>query len=281
MDKNQPDQNPNAGSGVIVPFPEFDSLKKEVEQLHNKVVKLVLRRDDIKFVECKNIEMKYMMTIGVVENRYMQLQGAERRLARKIELMQAMINRQEKISMPLIEQILNKEFSEFEYVMSAHVSMLDEAMMRNNSESLSAEEVSELKSSYRKIVKALHPDLHPEVTEAQLRMFRLAVEAYEKGDMQTMRTIKEAIVDSSVEISGGDGIETLKKEKERLSKMLDEVKKEIKEIVESFPYNVKGIVESEFLTEMEISEYEDMCSQSEKSIKRYQERIMQMLRENQ
>ena len=47
----------------------------------------------------------------------------------------------------------------------------------------------ELKKLYHRIVKALHPDLNPNLTQAQLNLFNNAVNAYESGDLNTLSII--------------------------------------------------------------------------------------------
>ena len=46
---------------------DFESLKSEVERLRTELSMLVLERDELLFVECKNIETVYMLAIGVLE----------------------------------------------------------------------------------------------------------------------------------------------------------------------------------------------------------------------
>ena len=43
--------------GIIL-FPEFATLKEEIEKLRTELSMLLLERDELKYVECKNIEMQ-------------------------------------------------------------------------------------------------------------------------------------------------------------------------------------------------------------------------------
>ena len=51
---------PDAESVMIV-FPEVIMLKTEVKRLQTEISMLLLELDELKFVECKNIEMHYML----------------------------------------------------------------------------------------------------------------------------------------------------------------------------------------------------------------------------
>jgi hypothetical protein len=55
------DRNTNC---TVVPFPEFAALKAEVEKLRVEISMLLLERDELRFVICKNIETAYMLALG-------------------------------------------------------------------------------------------------------------------------------------------------------------------------------------------------------------------------
>lgn len=95
-------------------FPEFDKLQIEVERMRTELSMLLLERDELQFVICRNIETQYMLKIGDIEYRVYEAQCAVLRLKRKLELIQAKQNRQEKIDITEIENMLNKEFSDCE-----------------------------------------------------------------------------------------------------------------------------------------------------------------------
>lgn len=52
---------------VMILFPDFEVLKKEVEKLRTELSMLFLERDDLLYQECKNIEMAYMLAIVALE----------------------------------------------------------------------------------------------------------------------------------------------------------------------------------------------------------------------
>ncbi len=107
----------------------------------------------------------------------------------------------------------------------------------------------EMKALYRKIVKALHPDTNPNQTEEMKRMFREAVEAYNRGDLDKLREIA-AMLDQ------GDGfeekqdespksIEILKELIDSLKWIIEVLKEEIEQIKSSFPYTMKDLLQDE------------------------------------
>lgn len=75
---------------------------------------LVLQRDELKYVICKNIETKYMLELGSLEYCLYQSECIIMRLKRKVELIQMRINRQEKIDVPAIDKLLDEQFREYQ-----------------------------------------------------------------------------------------------------------------------------------------------------------------------
>ena len=78
------------------------------------------------------------------------------RLKRKVELIQAKKNRQEKIVLKQIEDVLDAEFAEFQKKLDEQINKINAAIERSRFDVLSDEEARELKKLYRRIIKALH-----------------------------------------------------------------------------------------------------------------------------
>ena len=58
----------------IILFPDFQKLKEEVDKLRTELSMLVLERDELRLVECKNIEMIYMLELGSLEYKIFETQ---------------------------------------------------------------------------------------------------------------------------------------------------------------------------------------------------------------
>ena len=130
----------------------------------------------------------YQTKIGVWELRLLQAQFTVARLRRQIELAQASINRGERPDLIAIECALEQEFQ-------AWVTKLEETARRiQDAEErlkhlLSPEEDRELKKLYYALVKRLHPDVNPNLTEDQRRLWMRAQSAYEAGDLSELRAL--------------------------------------------------------------------------------------------
>lgn len=262
----------------IIIFPEFEKLKNEVEKMRTELSMLLLERDELRFVICRNIETAYMLKLGGLEYKAYEAQCKALRLRRKIELIQARKNRQEKISISAIEEALDDEFSEYQKNLNRQVKKMNEAIERSKCKQLTEEENRELKRLYRKIVKELHPDLNPGVSAEKIKLFNNAVVSYKNGDLTALKIINEMVGDSDTTKRSKNVMLQLAEEKEHLQGLLKPIKKSIEDIKSKYPYNLKGIVDSEEKTEQMRRELEHILEQYNVMIETYERTIEEMLR---
>ena len=267
----------SSSSNVIV-FPDFEKLKSEVEKKRTELSMLLLERDELQFVICKNIETEYMLKLGSIEYKAYEAQCAALRLKRKIDLIQAKKNRQEKIIISAIEETLDEEFAEYQKQLDEQIDKVNAAIKRSKAEVLSDEENKELKKLYRKIAKALHPDINPDVSEAQVQLFDNAVSAYKSGDLGTLRIISEMVGNNPLPEQHKDAMTQLVEERERLEGLLESIRESIENIKSEYPYTMKDILEDTKKTEQKKQELESVIEQYNELISIYKAKIEEMLR---
>lgn len=265
-------------TGNVIVFPDFEKLKSEVEKMRTELSMLLLERDELQFVICKNIETEYMLKLGSIEYKAYEAQCAALRLKRKIELIQAKKNRQEKVIISAIEETLDTEFAEYQKQLNEQIDKMNDALKRSKAEVLSDEDNKKLKKLYRKIVKALHPDINPDVSETQVNLFDNAVQAYKNGDLNTLRIIGEMVGNSPLPEQHKDALAQLNEEKERLQHLLKAIRDSIEQIKSEYPYTMKEIIEDEEQTEQKKKELENILSQYNELISIYKAKIEEMIR---
>lgn len=265
-------------TGNVIVFPDFEKLKNEVERMRNELSMLLLERDELQFVICKNIETEYMLKLGSIEYRAYEAQCLSLRLKRKIELIQAKKNRQEKVIISAIEETLDIEFAEYQKRLDEQINKMNDALKRSKAEVLTDEDNKELKKLYRKIVKALHPDINPDVTQAQVQLFDNAVSAYKNGDLGTLRIIGEMVGNNPLPEQHKDAMTQLVEERERLHGLLKSIRESIDNIKSEYPYTMKDILENTEKTEQKKQELENILSQYNELISIYKAKIEEMIR---
>ncbi len=265
-------------SADVIVFPDFEKLKSEVEKLRTELSMLLLERDELQFVICKNIETAYMLSLGGIEYKAYEAQCAALRLKRKIELIQAKKNRQEKVIISAIEETLDNEFAAYQQQLDEQIDKMNNALERSRLEILTDEEHKELKKLYRQIVKSLHPDINPDVSYAQITLFENAVNAYKNGDLPTLRIIGSMVGGDSLPEQHTDAMAQLAEEKKRLQGAIESVRESIEKIKSEYPYTVKDIIDDEEKTEQKKQELEKILEQYNELISVYTARIEEMLR---
>lgn len=65
----------NSTDNVIL-FSDFEKLKNEAEKMRTELSMLLLERDELQFVICKNIETEYMLKLGRIEYKAYEAQCA-------------------------------------------------------------------------------------------------------------------------------------------------------------------------------------------------------------
>lgn len=265
-------------TGNVIVFPDFEKLKNEVEKMRTELSMLLLERDELQFVICKNIETEYMLKLGSIEYKAYEAQCAALRLKRKIELIQAKKNRQEKVIISAIEETLDTEFAEYQKQLDEQINKMNDALKRSKAEVLTDEENKKLKKLYRKIVKALHPDINPDVSQAQVQLFDNVVSAYKNGDLNTLRIIGEMVGNNPLSEQHKDAMTQLVEERERLQGLLKSIRESIDNIKSEYPYTMKDILEDTEKTEQKKQELENILEQYNELISIYKAKIEEMIR---
>ena len=85
-------------------------------------------------------------------------------------------------------------------------------------------ETRELKKLYRSVVKRLHPDVNPDVSEAQLQLLNSAIAAYKNSDLAALRIIAAMVTEPELPESHREAVSALAEESRRLERMLADVR---------------------------------------------------------
>lgn len=228
-----------AGAAQIIVFPEAAALQDEIRVLRAELMDLMDEKAELVYHVVPDLEALYRVTFGSLEYEIYRYDCEVRRLRRKSDLIRARLNRQEKVDERAIDATLKQEFAQYEERLNEQMDLFMKALERRRMPRLSDAQSVQLKRLYRTVLKALHPDLHPESTERQKRLLLEATSAYEDGDLSALESIALLVQepDAESDANSAGGLQQKRAERDRLAKCVTKIRKEIRQIHSEFPYN--------------------------------------------
>lgn len=265
--------------GQIIEFPDDKKWRERIKELKKDLESLVFERDNLVFVVCENIKTEYLLIFGSIEYRIYKTYCTYLRLKRKKDMIQAKKNRQDKIKIEEIEDKLDEEFADYKKKLDEKIGEINEALSRAKSEVLSEEETKVLKKLYKNIVKRLHPDLNPSVTDVEKELFYNATESYKNGDLPSLQIIYD-IVCSGDDIKDEDlDGRSLADEVKRLEGLVGQIQEDINFIKSTPPYTWSTYLEDEEIKSERLSSLEEDLKSFEEAVLTQEEAIKDLMRD--
>lgn len=241
--------------GDLVLHPEVAALLAQVEQAKQQLALLLEEREHLLQREALALRMVYFEKIGALEQELFELECELARKRRRLELVQALLNRRMPIDERQIEKQLEQEFQEYMHRMNEMAVEQQRYLYWRDAEKLDHAVLSELKALYRQLVKWLHPDVNPDLSELQRALWYRVTAAYEANDLemlQMLHGLAEAERDqnggfsASLTGSGGlpeDVLQTLRNRKIKMEEHAKQMILELEQIRTQFPFSFIEILD--------------------------------------
>lgn len=221
--------------------PADEALREEIPRLRASLTALLLQKDELLLVQCPRIEAAYLRRFGALELKVYECFCGCLRAKRKAKLIRARQNRRERPDPTQIEAELDEELAVYRQELETRFQRVAGVLEKREGPGLTAKGTKELKELYRRAVKALHPDLHPEGEENQSRCLNQAMRAYRAGDIRTLRTICDSLEPAAeTELNA---LEELEAEARRLRRSLRELDEELERVKTSYPFSARIYLE--------------------------------------
>ncbi len=217
--------------------PEVDQLRQGNALLREELGSLLAEIEQLTQVEKPNLLALYQTKMGAWELRRLEAQCALARLRREVELIQASLNRAEEPDLPQIQGLLELEFIEWQQRLREAAERLGTAEHRLE-HLMQPDESQEFKRLYRALVKRLHPDLNPELAEAQRTLWHRVQSAYAHGDLNELRALILLTEESTV-APPPKPIEVLRAERATLSRQITTLLARIERIKAEPPFTLE------------------------------------------
>lgn len=108
-------------------------------------------------------------------------------------LLQAYVNRDQAPDLEEINSQMEARQREYDELLAKRMSDIKEAKRYLSTPGLTVKETNELRALYKTLVKRLHPDLNPQYSEAEKKLFLATVKAYQQGDLAQMRALMDPL----------------------------------------------------------------------------------------
>ena len=230
-------------SAPLVLHPEIQQITDENALLREEFVSLLTEAEDLIHTVRPNLLALYQTKIGVWELRLLQAKFTVARVRRQIELAQASINRGERPDLIAIECALEVEFLEWVTKLEEAAQRIQEAENRLK-RLLSPEDDRELKKLYYALVKRLHPDVNPNVTEDQRRLWSRAQSAYEAGDLPELRALA-LLAEKSASVPPSKSLDSLRRDQKILEEQIATALKRVEQVESQPPFTLRRKLEDE------------------------------------
>jgi len=254
--------------------PEYDSLITLIQALETELSELVKDRDTLIYHVCPKLQTEYILKIGKLEYAIFEYQCKILRAKRKIEIIQAFLNKEQPFNINEIEKQLDTEYREYTEKLREKQKEMEKARFAHNNPGrlLSEEEASELKKLYTLIVKKLHPDINPDTSEEQHSQFIDAVNAYKNADLSELKIIY-LLLEKTSGAETVSSMDKLEKRKEALLHEKNYLSGEIQKIKEQFPYNIKDLLLNETKLQENIDELAKLLKDNQEQYNSIEDRL--------
>ncbi len=197
----------------ITVSPEVPRLEADCQLLREEVARLLAEAHDLINVVKPNLFALYQTKLGAWELKRPRLECDIGRLKRKISMIQASLNRGERVHEAELEGRLDLEFLDWRTRVEEAVAALDAAKQRLD-HPMTPDAAQELRNLYRAFVKRLHPDLRPDLTEQERQLWHRIQEASDRADIEELRAL--ALVEPTTVGRRSTALEDLARDRDAL-----------------------------------------------------------------
>jgi len=219
-------------------------LADEIELLRDELTRLLTEADELLHIVKPNLLAMYQTKIGAWEFRLLQLQCEVARLRRQTELAQASINRGRLPNWTAIEGELELEFLQWQMKINEAASRIDAAESRLKN-LLTAADSNVLKKLYFSLAKKLHPDVNPQLTDDQKRLWLRVQDAYEASDIRELEALALLAERNSQVPQPPATLEILRGQRETLKNQIAAMLERLEQIQSRPPFTLRRQLEDD------------------------------------
>lgn len=206
---------------------------------YSRYEEALLRRDNLR-KEAEHYHMEYIRVFGDLITQTFERKIECIRKKKMIAYCQRQVNAGKKISGVNLDSFIAQEMARYQEEL---LSMINDVRAVKDSKRVSASDFEKIKKIYYKLVKMIHPDMHPELADdEQIKDYwQRIVIAYTYNQLKDLEEL-ELLVTSYLEENGQQVTDI---EIDDLDDKIAAVEGEISNIISTDPYLYKMLLENE------------------------------------
>jgi hypothetical protein len=162
-------------------------LMREAASSRLALIAMYETRDRLLYVDAPVLRKRYLSVFGETEDAVLQAELENSMLKRKIEMIQAALNRRENVDLGKIDDRINQERAERLSELETDDTTLNELPR------LTERETQSLKALYHDIIDSFHPAINTDVSETQHELYDKALAAFKMQDVEAMQVIHDSL----------------------------------------------------------------------------------------
>lgn len=235
--------------------PESKKKQQEYQELGRYFSELFMLLKEMEEHTGPKLTATYQSLFGKLEYEDLSLFLSVRILSERKRLLQQYVNRDETPDLTDIEEKIAKFISLHQKLLDDKAEEIKRAKELLSLPKLTLEETKQMRKLYQTIVKATHPDLNPEAGESAIKVFHIATEAYQTGDLEKLTTLYQVLASKGLlDNVILDGMYANWDEKiEGLRKRIDKLAEQIAKLRLMFPFShEEKLVDPEWVKQREL-----------------------------
>lgn len=251
---------------LVISLSKVQKLKEELNILNKEYLKIYEDMEDLNKKK-EVLESLYMSKLGALIFLKFEKKIEYRKLKKKLNLIIQSKNKNEKIDINKIDDILKLELKSFYTELESIREKMKDSKIYLESPILNDEEVKKVKEIFRKLAKKLHPDINKNLTKEEIELWNKIKEAYENNDLVSL-IVLEGIIDN-IEIKEDLSVNNIEENIEKIKNKIEKINIIIKDSLNEFPLNLREVINNESFIQSKKDELN-------KEIKIYKEKINEL-----
>lgn len=221
--------------------PKVKELLNRYSVLKDELARLIEEKEYITVTEIPRLQAEYKFKVGILEYDCFSLKIQMRAMRHEIKMHQTALRNGENITDKEIKTRIEYELKSWKKQIEQMNDEIKEAKIYLNSTTLSEEESREFKMLYRKLIKKLHPDINPGLSEDNKTLWLKINEAYKDGNIAELGVLSEKSenVEEDLHLDDENILDNISNKIVETRNSIEKTIQEINKLNSQFPVNMK------------------------------------------